>query len=407
MKKFKLCCKAIGIVLMSCSALTATAQVSGDVIKIGVITDLNGLYSDLAGMGSVVAARLAIQDFGGNLLDKPIELVFADSQNKADTAAVKAREWIDNDKVDMLVDLVPSNVALAVMRVAEQKNRIAIVVGSGSTAITNESCTSTSANWMWDTYSSSVGTGQAMLKQGGDSWYFLTADYAFGKSLEKEVSEMVLSRGGKVLGSSKHPLNSPDFSSFLFQAKASKAKIIGLANAGGDAVNAVKQANEYGIGQDGQIVVPLLMFISDVHSMGLKAAQGMYLTEGFYWDYNDKSREWSKRFFEIQKKMPTMAQAGVYSAVLHYLKAVKETKTDETATVIKKMKEMPVSDAVVPKGQLRDDGRMVHDMLLVQVKKPTESKGPWDYYNVKEIIPGDQAFKSLSRSTCPLVKARP
>jgi branched-chain amino acid transport system substrate-binding protein len=380
------------------------AQVSNDVVKIGVITDLSGLYSDLSGQGSIVAARMAIEDFGKTVLGKPIEMVSADSQNKADVASARAREWIDQQNVDVLMDLVPTNVALAVMDIAQQKNKLAIVVGSASSVISNEKCTSTSAHWMYDTYSSSVGTGKALVQRGGDSWYFLTADYAFGKSLEKDVSDVVTAAGGKVAGSVKHPLNSSDFSSFLLQAQASKAKVIGLANAGGDTVNAVKQAGEFGIASKGQLVAPLLMFISDVHAIGLKYAQDMYLTEGFYWDYNDETRAWSKRFFAIQKKMPTMAQAGMYSAVTHYLKSVKAAGTDETSAVMKKMRETPISDVIIPKGTLRADGRVVHDMLLLQVKKPSESKAPWDYYKVAGVVPASEAFRPLAQSGCPLVK---
>ena len=391
-------------VLLAASITSAFAQISNNVVKIGVLTDLSGLYSDLSGQGSIVAAKMAIADFGGTVLGKPIELISADSQNKADVAALKAREWIDEQNVDVLMDLVPTNVALAVLDVAQKKNKIAIVVGSASSTITNEKCTSTGIHWMYDTYSSSVGTGKALVKRGADSWFFLTADYAFGKSLEKDVSEVVIAGGGKVLGSVRHPLNSRDFSSFLLQAQSSKAKVVGLANAGGDTVNSVKQATEFGIAAKGQIVAPLLMFISDVHAMGLNIAQGMYLTEGFYWDYNNDSRAWSKRFFAIQKRMPTMAQAGMYSAVMHYLKSVKASGTDETTAVLKKMHELPIADVVIPKGTLREDGRVVHDMLLLQVKKPAESKTPWDYYNVVGVVPGNEAFRPLSQSSCPLVK---
>lgn len=395
---------SISAILLAACTTSAFAQISNNVVKIGILTDLSGLYSDLSGQGSIVAAKMAIADFGGTVLGKPIELISADSQNKADVAALKAREWIDEQNVDVLMDLVPTNVALAVMDVAQKKNKIAIVVGSASSVITNEKCTSTGIHWMYDTYSSSVGTGKALVKRGADSWFFLTADYAFGKSLEKDVSDVVIAAGGKVLGSVKHPLNSHDFSSFLVQAQGSKAKVIGLANAGGDTVNSVKQATEFGIAAKGQIVAPLLMFISDVHAMGLNIAQGMYLTEGFYWDYNNDSRTWSKRFFAIQKRMPTMAQAGMYSAVMHYLKSVKAAGTDETTAVLKKMHELPISDVVIPKGTLREDGRVVHDMLLLQVKKPAESKTPWDYYNVIATVPGNEAFRPLAQSSCPLVK---
>ncbi|USX18195.1 ABC transporter substrate-binding protein [Oxalobacteraceae bacterium OTU3REALA1] len=400
----KLTQMSLAVAMLATVTAGATAQVSNNTVKIGVLTDLSGLYSDLSGQGSIVAARMAIEDFGKTVLGKPIELISADSHNKADVAANKAREWIDQQNVDVLMDLVPTNAALAVMDIAQQKNKLAIVVGSASSVITNEKCTGTSVHWMYDTYSSSVGTGKALLKRGGDSWYFLTADYAFGKSLEKDVSDVVTAGGGKVLGSARHPLNSNDFSSYLMQAQASKAKVMGLANAGGDAVNAVKQAGEFGIAAKGMVVAPLLMFISDVHAIGLKYAQDMYLTEGFYWDYNDGTRAWSKRFFAIQKKMPTMAQAGMYSAVTHYLKAVKAAGTDDTAAVMKKMRELPVNDVVIPKGTLRADGRMVHDMLLLQVKKPAESKSPWDYYKVVDVIPGNEAFRPLAQSGCPLVK---
>lgn len=400
----KLTQMSLAAAMLAAAMAGANAQVSNNTVKIGVLTDLSGLYSDLSGQGSVVAARMAIEDFGKTVLGKPIELISADSHNKADVAANKAREWIDQQNVDALMDLVPTNAALAVMDIAQQKNKLAIVVGSASSVISNEKCTSTSVHWMYDTYSSSVGTGKALLKRGGDSWYFLTADYAFGKSLEKDVSDVVTAGGGKVLGAARHPLNSNDFSSYLMQAQASKAKVMGLANAGGDAVNAVKQAGEFGIAGKGMVVAPLLMFISDVHAIGLKYAQDMYLTEGFYWDYNDGTRAWSRRFFAIQKKMPTMAQAGMYSAVTHYLKAVKAAGTDDTAAVMKKMRELPVNDVVIPKGTLRADGRMVHDMLLLQVKKPAESKSPWDYYKVVDVIPGNEAFRPLAQSGCSLVK---
>jgi branched-chain amino acid transport system substrate-binding protein len=395
---------SLAVALLGAGVTSAWAQISNDVVKIGIITDLSGLYSDLSGQGSIVAARMAVEDFGKTVLGKPVEIVSTDSQNKADVASAKAREWIDRENVDTLMDLVPTNVALAVMEVAQQKNKLAIVVGSASSIISNEKCTPTSAHWMYDTYSSSVGTGRALVKRGGDSWYFLTADYAFGKSLEKDVSDVVTAGGGKVIGSVKHPLNSSDFASFLLQAQGSKAKVIGLANAGGDMVNAVKQAADFGISGKNQLVAPLLMFISDVHAMGLKYAQDMYLTEGFYWDQNDATRAWSKRFFAIQKKMPTMAQAGMYSAVTHYLKAIKAAGTDETTAVMKKMRETPVADVVIPKGTLRADGRVVHDMLLVQVKKPAESKAPWDYYKIVDTVAASDAFRPLAQSSCPLVK---
>lgn len=391
------------VALALASALPAQAQVSADVVKVGLLIDMSGSYSDLAGPGSVIAGRMAIEDFGGKVLGKPIELVVADSQNKADIASTKAREWFDTGNVDAVLDLVPTNVALAVMEVAAQKNKIAVVVGSASTPITNEKCTATSMHWMYDTYSSSIGVGRALAKKGNDTWFFVTADYAFGKALEKDVSDVVAAAGGKVVGAVRHPLNAQDFSSVLLQAQGSKAKVVGLANAGGDAVNAIKQASEFGLTRN-QIVAPLLLFISDVHSLGLPAAQGLFLTEGFYWDFNEQTRAWSRRFFEKHKRMPTMAQAGVYSAVMHYLKSVKAAGTDGTDAVLKKMRDTPVQDVVIPNGKIREDGRLVHDMLLLQVKKPAESKAPWDYYHVRDVIPADQAFRPLAQSACPLVK---
>lgn len=391
------------VALALASALPAQAQVSADVVKVGLLIDMSGSYSDLAGPGSVIAGRMAVEDFGGKVLGKPIELVVADSQNKADIASTKAREWFDTGNVDAVLDLVPTNVALAVMEVAAQKNKIAVVVGSASTPITNEKCTATSMHWMYDTYSSSIGVGRALAKKGNDTWFFVTADYAFGKALEKDVSDVVAAAGGKVVGAVRHPLNAQDFSSVLLQAQGSKAKVVGLANAGGDAVNAIKQASEFGLTRN-QIVAPLLLFISDVHSLGLPAAQGLFLTEGFYWDRNEQTRAWSRRFFEKHKRMPTMAQAGVYSAVTHYLKSVKAAGTDGTDAVLRKMRDTPVQDVVIPNGKIREDGRLVHDMLLLQVKKPAESKAPWDYYHVRDVIPADQAFRPLAQSACPLVK---
>jgi len=386
----------------------AQAKISDDIVKIAVLTDLSGVYSDLSGSGSLLAARMAIEDFAKDkkVLGKNIELISADTQNKADVAATQAREWYDKDKVDVIVDLAASNVALAVLEVGKQKNKITLISTAASLPITNENCTATNVHWMYDTYAVSAGTGKALVKQGGDSWFFITADYAFGANLEKDTTAVVLANGGKVLGSVRHPFpnSSGDFSSFLLKAQASKAKVIGLANAGGDVINTVKQAAEFGIGSGGQILAPLLMFITDIHSLGLKTAQGMVLTEGFYWDQDEKARVWSKRYFESMKRMPTMIQAGVYSSVLNYLKAVKAAGTDATAAVMKQLKSMPIEDAVIRNGRIREDGRLVHDMLLLQVKKPSESKAPWDYYTIKARIPGDDAFLPLSQSKCPLVK---
>jgi len=397
-----LICAAL-IAHVSATAMAAT-KVSDGVVKIGVLTDMSGTYSDLAGPGSLVAVQMAVADFIAR--EKPdfkIEVISADHQNKGDIAAIKAREWIDTEKVDVIVDLVTTSTALAVMKVAKEKNRITIVSGAASTLITNEQCTDTNVHWTYDTYALAVGTGKAVVKQGGKTWFFLTADYAFGKSLEKDTTEVVLEEGGKVLGHVLHPFPAQDFSSFLLQAQASGAQVIGLANAGNDTINAIKQAAEFGITPK-QTLAGLLMFISDVHSLGLKATQGMYLTTGFYWDRNDETRAWSKRFFEKTKRMPTMVHAGDYSGVYHYLKAIKAVGTDDTKVVMARMKATPINDFFAKNGKIRVDGRMVHDMYLAQVKKPEESRYPWDYYHIRQVIPGDQAFMPLSKSTCPLVK---
>ncbi len=397
-----LICAAL-IAHVSATARAAT-RVSDGVVKIGVLTDMSGTYSDLAGPGSLVAVQMAVADFIAK--EKPdfkIEVISADHQNKGDIAAIKAREWIDTEKVDVIVDLVTTSTALAVMKVAKEKNRITIVSGAGSTPITNEQCTDTNVHWTYDTYAMAVGTGKAVVKQGGKTWFFLTADYAFGKALEKDTTTVVLEEGGKVLGHVLHPFPAQDFSSFLLQAQASGAQVIGLANAGNDTINAIKQAAEFGITPK-QTLAGLLMFLSDVHSLGLKATQGMYLTTGFYWDRNAETRAWSKRFFEKRKRMPTMVHAGDYSAVYHYLKAIKAVGTDDTKVVMAKMKATPINDFFAKNGKIRVDGRMVHDMYLAQVKKPGESKYPWDYYHIRQVIPADQAFLPLSKSTCPLVK---
>ena len=381
----------------------AQAQVSNDVVKIGVLTDLSGTYSDLAGPGSVLAVKMAVEDFGGKVLGKPIEVVSADHQNKGDIAANKAREWFDRDNVDMIIDLVSTSTALAVMKVAKEKNKVSIVSGAASTKITNEDCTDTNVHYTYDTRSLAEGTGRAVVKQGGDTWFFLTADYAFGHSLEKDTSEVVIAAGGKVLGSVRHPFPGQDFSSFLLKAQASGAKVIGLANAGTDTQNSIKQAAEFGITPK-QKLAGLLIFITDVHSVGLKAAQELYVTESFYWDKDDATRAWSKKFFDRHKKMPTMVQAGDYSATMHYLNAIKAAGTDDTAKVMEKMRATPVNDFFAKNGKIRADGLHVHDVYLFQVKKPADSKQPWDYYNVVQTVPGEQAFTPLSQSRCPLVK---
>jgi len=378
-------------------------EISDGVVKVGVMTDMSGAYSDLSGKGSVLAAEMAIADFGGKVGGKPIELVFADHQNKADIAANKAREWFDTDKVDVVADLPTSSCALAVMEVAKQKNRVTLISTGATTKITNENCTATNVHWTYDTYSQGAGTGKAVVANGGDTWYFITADYAFGKSLEKDTSDVVKANGGKVLGGVLAPFPTTDFSSFLMQAQSSGSKIIGLANAGADTINAIKQAKEFGITKN-QTLAGLLVFLTDIHSLGLETAQGMMFTDGFYWDRNDETRAWSKRFFDKHGKMPTMGQAGVYSALMHYFKAAEAAGTDEAVAVVNKMKELPVNDMFAKDGKVRADGRMVHDMYLVQVKKPSESKGAWDYLNIIRTIPAAEAFLPLERSTCSLVK---
>jgi branched-chain amino acid transport system substrate-binding protein len=381
-------------------------KLSDGVVKIGVLTDLSGLYSDLAGAGSVLAVKMAIEDFQAMEKGKsfPIELVSADHQNKGDVASNKAREWFERDQVDMITDLVTTSTALAVMPVAKEKNRITIVNGAASTPITgSKQCTDTNVHYTYDTYALANGTGKAVVKQGGDTWFFLTADYAFGHALEKDTTATVLANGGKVLGSVRHPFPATDLSSFLLKAQSSGAKVIGLANAGTDTTNSIKQAAEFGITPK-QSLAGLLMFLTDVHSLGLKATQGMYLTEGFYWDLNAETRAWSKRFFEKHKRMPTMVQAGDYSSTMHYLKAVKAAGTDEAKAVMAKMKSTPINDFFAKNGKIREDGRHVHDFYLLQVKKPEESKYPWDYYHVRQVIPAAEAVMPVAQSECPLVK---
>jgi len=395
---------------LACAAAFATlsgaasAQISDNTVKVGVLTDMSGTYSDLAGAGAVLATEMAIADFIAEA--KPafkVEMVSADHQNKADIASNKAREWFEREGVDTATELVTTSTALAVMKVAKEMNRVALMSGPASTPITNEQCNDVSVHYTYDTYALANGTAKAVTQQGGDTWFFLTADYAFGQALEKDSSAVVIANGGKVLGSVRHPFPAADFSSFLLQAQASGAKIIGLANAGADTTNAIKQAAEFGITPK-QSLAGLLMFISDVHSLGLQATQGMYLTTGFYWDLDDDTRAWSKRFFEKQKRMPTMVQAGQYSSVLHYLRAVQATGTDEAGKVMAHMKATPIKDFFGKNGRIREDGRMVHDMYLAQVKTPAESKYPWDYYNIRQTIPAEEAFQPLAQSKCPLVK---
>ncbi|WP_407123143.1 ABC transporter substrate-binding protein [Bradyrhizobium sp. STM 3561] len=373
-------------------------------LKIGVLSDFSSVYSDIGGMGNVEATKMAIEDFGGQMFGKPIEMISADVLNKPDVASTIARKWWETEGVDMIIDLPTSATALAVMELSRQYEKIMIVTDAASSDITGKSCSPYTAHWTYDTYANAHTVGSAIVKNGGDTWFFLTADYVFGHSVERDTGDVVKASGGKVLGSVKHPLNTADFSSFLLQAQASKAKIIGLANGGGDTINAIKQAGEFGIVAGGQNLAAIVMFISDVHSLGLKLAQGLIITEAYYWDLNDKTRAFGKRFLERVKRMPTMNQAATYSATLHYLKAVQAAGTKDTKTVMAKMRALPVRDAFTDNGVLREDGRMVHSMYLFQVKKPEESKGPWDYYKLLAEVPADQAFRPLKDGGCPLVK---
>lgn len=390
-------------IMMCCTGVQA--QTISQPVKIGVMTDMSSLFSDIGGEGSVIAAKMAIEDFGGKVLGKSIELISADHQNKPDVAANLAREWYDKDKVSAIVDLLPSGVALSVSEIARQKNKIVLVSGGGTTRLTNENCTPNTVHYVYDTYALARNTVAALIERGKKTWYFLTVDYALGASLEKDAADAVVAGGGKVLGQTKHPTNTADMSGLILKAQASNAEAIGLANAGGDTIRVVNQAREFGLSASGkQTLAGLHVFITDIHAIGLQNAQGMILTTGFYWDLNDDTRKWSRRFFERHKRMPTMAQAGVYSSTMHYLKAVKAAGTDDTQAVMAKMKSMPINDFFAKNGYIREDGRMIHDMYLVQVKSPAESKSPWDYYKVLVTIPGKDAFMPLSKSVCPLVK---
>ena len=381
----------------------ATAQ-SQPPLKIGGILDMSSLYADITGAGSAEAAKMAVEDFGGEVLGRKIEVLAADHLNKADLAANIARDMIDNQGVEMIYDVAASATALAAGEIAKARNKIIIFNGPGSIRLSNEACGPYTVHYVFDTYAQANVTGLAAVRSGLDSWFFLTADYAFGQDLEKDTTNVVMKSGGKVLGSVRHPLNTSDFSSFLLQAQASKAKVIGLANAGGDTINAIKQAAEFGIMKGGQKVSPLLAFVTDIDSIGLETAQGLLVAEAFYWDSNDETRAFSKRFMERIKRVPTSAQAGVYSSVTHYLKAVKAAGTTDAASVMKVMKETPINDLFARNGRIREDGRMVHDMYLFEVKKPSESKGRWDDYKLLATVPGNDAFQSLEQSRCPLVK---
>ncbi|TCR64096.1 ABC transporter substrate-binding protein [Bosea sp. BK604] len=381
---------------------TAFAQVS---VKVGVLNDRSGLYADLSGEGSVIAARMAVEDFKAADKGIKVDIISADHQNKPDVGSTIARQWYDQDGVDVIMDVPTSSVALAVNQITKEKNKIFINSGAAASDLTGSACSPNTIHWTYDTYALAQGTGGAMVKAGGDTWFFLTADYAFGHALERDTAAIVTKNGGKVLGAVKTPFPGTDFSSFLLQAQASKAKVIGLANAGGDTINSIKQAGEFGIVAGGQKLAGLLVFITDVNALGLQTAQGLVLTESFYWDTNDQTRAWSDRFAKLNGgKKPSMVQAGVYSGLLHYLKAVEATKSKDPTVVMAKMKELPTDDPLFGKGKVREDGRKMHDMYLFEVKKPSESKGPWDYYKQIAVLPAEQAFRPLSEGGCSFIK---
>jgi branched-chain amino acid transport system substrate-binding protein len=400
LSKLKALAAACGLV---CAVPMAQAQISGDVIRIGFITDMSGLYADIDGPAGAEMIRAAVAEFGGAINGKKIEVLVADHQNKADIASAKAREWFDQQGLDLLIGGTNSGASLAMAGIAAEKKKPFIAVGAAASALTNERCTPYTVHWAYDTVALAKGTGNAVVKAGGKSWYFLTADYAFGSALQTDTSAIVKAAGGNVVGAVRHPLSASDFSSFLLQAQTSKADILGLANAGGDMINAVKAANEFGITKTMKLA-GLLMFINDVHSLGLKTAQGMYLTDSWYWNQDADTRAWSRKFFDKYKRMPSSIQAADYSAALQYLNAVKATGTDDADKVLAHMKKTPINDVFAKGGRIREDGRMVHDMYLMQVKTPAQSKEPWDYYNVVETIKGDAAWTTKAETRCALWK---
>ncbi len=381
----------------------AMAQASGDTVKLGVLTDMTSIFSEGVGPGSVIAAQMAVDDFGGTVLGRPVTVVAGDHQNKPDIGATMARSWYEREGVDAILDVPVSSIALAVQKIAEEQDRILLLSGAGASDITGPACSNNTAQWTYNTYALSTVAGKAMVKRGDNSWFFLTADYAFGQALERDATAAMTAAGGTVVGHVRHPINTADFASFLLQAQGSKAKVVALANAGGDTQAAIKQAAEFGLQAGGQTLLALLLNLRDVHGLGLNAAQGMILTTGFYWDRDEESRAFARRFLERAGKMPTMHQAGVYSAATHYLKAVKAAGTDSAKAVMDRMREMPVTDAFARNGRLRADGQMVHDFYLAQVKTPAESKGEWDLYKILETVPGDQAFQTLEQGKCPRV----
>lgn len=394
----------LGIAAALCGGLFGGMNAQAETVKIGVLGDLSSVYSGIGGKGLVDAARMAVEDFGGQALGSPIELVYVDTQNKTDIAAAKARQWFDVDNVDMVTDLPTSGIALAIAKLGEEKKKIVMVTSAGSSDITGPNCTPYSIHWTYDTYALARSTGAAAVKQGGKTWFFLSADYAFGQALERDTTAIVTELGGKVLGSAKHPLGASDFASYLLQAQASKAQIVALANGGQDTINSIKQAKQFGLAQGGQKLAALLAFLSDVKAVGLKDAQGLLLTEAFYWDQTDATRAWSERFYKRNKVMPTMTQAGTYGAVTHYLNAVKAAGTKDSDKVMAQMRATPINDFMTRNGTLRIDGRVVRDMYLYQVKSPAESKGEWDLYKVLATTPGELAFRPLDQGGCKLVK---
>ncbi|HJV67984.1 ABC transporter substrate-binding protein [Ideonella sp.] len=403
MKPLKLASACTLALATLAGAPTVQAQVSGDVIKIGIITDMSSVYADLDGAGGVEAIKMAIADAGGTVAGKKVEVLFADHQNKADIAAAKAREWFDTQGLDMLVGGTNSGTALAMAKVAAEKKKPYIVVGAATSALTNDQCTPYTVHWAYDTVALAKGTGNAVVKAGGKSWYFLTADYAFGAALQNDTSNVVKAAGGTIVGSVKHPLNASDFSSFLLQAQSSKAQILGLANAGGDTINSIKAANEFGVTKTMKLA-GLLVFINDIHSLGLKTTQGMYLTDSWYWNKDAEARAWARRFFEKMKRMPSSLQAADYSAVTQYLAAVKATGSDDGDKVLAQMRKTKINDVFAKGGWIRADGRMVHDMYLMQVKTPETSAEPWDYYNVVETIKGEAPWTTKADTKCALWK---
>jgi branched-chain amino acid transport system substrate-binding protein len=404
MKRSSIAAFAIVSLMAGAGSGSAWAQAAPDTVKIGILNDMTSLYADNGGQGSVVAAQMAVDDFGGTVLGKKIEIINADHQNKPDIGASIARKWFDEDGVSMIADVPTSSVGLAVQEVARATNKVVINSGSATSDLTGKACAPTGLHYVYNTVALANGTGAAVVKAGGDSWFFITADYAFGHALERDTTAVIKANGGKVLGSVNVPLNNADFSSYLLQAQASKAKIIGLANAGGDTQNSIKQAAEFGLTAGGQKLAGLLVFSMDVHSLGLQTAQGLQLTESFYWDQDDQTRAWSKKYFDKFGKEPTMIHAGVYSSIIHYLEAVKATGTLDGPTVVKEIKSKPINDFLIRNGHWNEDGMLVHDMYLYEVKKPSESKGEWDLYKLIATIPGDQAYKRPNGNECPLVK---